>query len=73
MFLGIAMLACVVVLSFAYVRGQRELGRPLRRERQAVSLLERVLAADDVLPSLPTDLSIEARNFVDAYYKELNR
>jgi hypothetical protein len=45
-------------------------GRPDRRLPQAARLLDKVVAADDVLPSLPTVLVKEIKAFLTRYYAD---
>ncbi len=46
--------------------------RPNVELAHAVRIMDRILAADQVLPTLPHDLLEEAAGFVRTYYKEMD-
>lgn len=74
----VAVMATVIVLvgivAVAWGRAhKRELTaarQPRIEHERAVRLLDRILAADEVLPSLPSDLIKEARTLITRHYGE---
>lgn len=68
-------LLVIAALIFAAVRfGKYVLktqARPNYELAHAMRLLDRILAFDKAVPSLPSDIQTEARSLVSSYYKEI--
>lgn len=58
--------------SVAYVMGAKKQAVPSIQLQKAVRLLDRIVAYDDSVTSLSTELRDEARALTTTYYKELN-
>ena len=75
--IALAVAAAVVfaaaLLSVAYVIGSKRLAAPTRELAAAVRVLDRILAYDDAVTSLSSELRDEARRITSNYYRELNR
>lgn len=71
--LAAAVVFAAALLSVAYVVGSKRLAAPTRELAAAVRVLDRILAYDDAVPSLSSELRDEARRITSNYYKELNR
>lgn len=67
--LTIGVVILVVVVLTTPRRQARFAQRPTQQLAHAVRLLDRILSADSVMPSIPTTLSDEARAFTEQYYR----
>ena len=67
--------AAVVAAGFfavAFVLAAKRQAVPSRDLASAIRVLDRILAYDDAVPSLSTELRTEAKRVVANYHKELN-
>lgn len=53
----------------AKTQATKVLARPAQNTAHAVRLLDKVVSADEVLPSLPSTLINEIKQFLSQYYK----
>lgn len=67
-----AMVVAATIGSLAYVIASRRMAAPTRELAAAVRALDRILAYDDAVSSLSTELRDEARRITRTYHKELN-
>ena len=67
-----ALVLAAGLLACAYVVAAKRQAAPSRELARAVRVLDRILAYDDAIASLPTELRDEARSVTAGYYKELN-
>ena len=68
-----AVVVAAGLFACAYVMAAKRQSAPSRELARAVRLLDRILAFDDAVTSLPTDLRNEAKAITSSFYKELNR
>ncbi|HEX7165902.1 MAG TPA: hypothetical protein VF230_02865 [Acidimicrobiales bacterium] len=67
-----AVVLAAALLACAYVVAAKRQAAPSRELARAVRLLDRILAYDDAVTALPSDLREEAKSVTAAFYKELN-
>lgn len=71
--IGFALVVAASIGAVAHVIASKRLAAPTRELARAVRTLDRILAYDDAVSSLSTELREEARRVTTTYQKELGR
>lgn len=69
---AVALIVAVAIASLAYVIASKRIATPTRELARAVRCLDRILAYDDSVTALSTDLRREAQEVTRTYYRELS-
>ena len=68
----VGLVLAAAIASFAYVVAAKRTAGPTRELAEAVRVLDRILAYDDAVTSLHSDLRRDAAAVVQRYHKELS-
>lgn len=66
-----ALVVTAAILALSHIIASKRSTAPTRELAAAVRCLDRILAYDDSVTSLSTDLRSEAKNITTNYYKEI--